>query len=52
MSAQTTRISDAEKKKLQEISRKTGIPLKKLIDLGAQHVISEWQSGKFGVLSE
>lgn len=52
MSSETTRISESEKKQLQEISKKTGVPLKRLIDMGAKHVINEYQEGRFGVLLE
>jgi len=48
----TTRISEKEKKELQEISKKTGISLKKLTDMGAKYVIKEYREGNFGVLSE
>jgi len=50
--SQIARISDKEMEKLREISKKTGIPLKKLIDLGAKHVIKEWKEGRFGLLIE
>lgn len=52
MSSETTRISEAEKKQLQEISKKTGVSLKKLMDLGAKHVIKEHAEGRFGILLE
>jgi len=50
--SETTRISEKEKKELQEISKKTGISIKKLTDMGAKHVIREYKEGNFGVLSE
>ena len=48
----TIRISEEEKARLQDISKKTGIPLKRLIEMGAKHVINEYKEGRFGVLSE
>ena len=50
--SQIARISDKEMEKLREISKKTGVPLKKLIDVGAKHVINEWKKGNFGILTE
>lgn len=50
--SEITRISEKELKQLREISSKTGIPVKKLIDIGAKHVITEWKKGNFNVLIE
>jgi len=50
--SEITRISEKEIEELREISKKTGIPLKKLIDIGAKHVIKEWKKGNFNILIE
>lgn len=50
--SEITRISEKEIQELREISKQTGIPLKKLIDIGAKHVIKEWKKGNFNVLLE